>query len=247
MIIDANVICGFDRINERAADVKTILSLMDKVGIDKAVITSNECMYYDFREGNEYIAEIVNEYPDRFIGFLSFHVSRFIEVVEEVERGIRKLGLRGIRLFNTEKSFGRGWSSGLKSLVLEKVMQKANELKLPIFIEAGYPFNDIKNFAQAYPDAKIIASGVGYPNIGEAILAARETENLYIETSTLDIVSGIDFLRENLEAEKIIFGTGIPFNAPSVQLIMIKSAAISEEDKRKILGENMQKLLAIGG
>ena len=247
MVIDANVVCGFDRTSKRAVDVETISGFMDKVGIDKAVISSNECMSYDFREGNEYVAEIVKKYPDRFIGFLSFHVSRFIELVEEVERGVQELGLRGIRLFNTERgTFGRGWSSGLESLVLGEIMQKANELRLPIFVEAGYPFSDIKRFAQAYPGTKIIASGAGYPNMGEAILAARQTENLYIETSTVEIVSGIDLLRENLEAEKIVFGTGMPFNAPSAQLIMVKSAAISEEDKRKILGGNMQRLLDMG-
>jgi len=243
MIIDSNVVYGFDRLNKTLMDPASILKNMDKIGIDKAIITSYECMYYDFKEGNQKTSDLVKNYPDRFIGFLSFHVARFINVVDEVERGTSELNLEGIRLFFTEVTFGRGWSSGLRSLVLQRVMEKANELKLPIFLEAGFTFVDIKAFADAYPATKLIASGVGYANMAEAILAVQSTPNLYLELSTLDTFEGIRYLVEHLKSDRLIFGTGIPFNTPSVALNSIRYAVISEEDKENILGKNIQKIL----
>ena len=48
MIVDANVVYGFDRLNKTPMRPESILGMMDKVGIDKAIITSYECMYYDY-------------------------------------------------------------------------------------------------------------------------------------------------------------------------------------------------------
>lgn len=246
MIVDANVVYGFDRLQRRDMTPEAILKIMDKHSIDKAIITSNKCMYFDFREGNEDTAKLVSRYPDRFIGFLSFHVARYIGVVEEVERAVHQLGLRGIRLFNTEITFGQGWSSGLKSLVLAEVMKRANELKLPVFIEPGYLFYEIKAFAEKYRNIKVIASGAGYPNMGEAILAAKITPNLYLDITGLEAACGVDFLVESLGVKKIIFGTGMPMNVPSIQIEMVRHASISAEEKNYIFCKNIQQIIGDG-
>ena len=243
MIVDAHVVYGFDRLNKTPMSPESTLGMMDKVGIDKAIITSYECMYYDFKEGNNDTSGLVKKYPDRFIGFLSFHVARYIDVVEEVERGISELGLKGVRLFFTEVSFGRGWSSGLRSLALQKVMEEVNRLALPIFVEAGFPFVDLKTLSDAYPSTKIIASGVGYANMAEAILAVQTTPNLYLELSTLDAFDGVRYLVEHVKSNRLIFGTGMPFNTPSVALNTIKYALINKKDKENILGNNIVKIV----
>ncbi len=243
MIIDVNSQFGFDRLESTKMDPDSILRQMDKLKIDKSVITCNECMYFDFIEGNNRTAQLVKMHPDRFIGFFSLNTGRYIGVVDEVERAINTLGLTGFRFFFTEVSFGRGWSSGLQSLMLAKVMKKVNDLGLPVFLEAGFSFAQMKTFAEFYPKTKIIAAGAGYANMAEAIIAAQDTENLFIEISGLDAGDGIRFLVNEVSSEKIIFGTNIPFNLGSVAILNVNHTKISDKDKENIFYKNIERIL----
>jgi predicted TIM-barrel fold metal-dependent hydrolase len=246
MIIDANAQFGFDRLENTRMDPESILGLMDHSKIDKAIITCNECMYYDFTEGNNQTAEQVKAHSDRFIGFFGLHPARYIGVVEEVDRAVHDLGLAGFRIFFTEVSFGRGWSSGLRSLVLERVMKRVDELSLPVFLEAGFPFAEIKAFAEKYPRARFMASGAGYANMAEAIVAAQMLDNLYLEISTLDAGDGIGFLVRELGSRKLVFGTSIPFSAGSVARLNVEHSGISQEDKENIYHKNVEAILRRG-
>ena len=243
MTIDANVQIGFDRLEQTPMDPEAILRQMDHSGIDQAVITSNECMYFDFVEGNMMTANAVKAHPDRFIGFFGLHPARYIGVVEEVDRATQALGLKGFRIFFTEVSFGRGWSSGLRSLVLEKVMRRVDELALPVFLEAGFPFADIKAFAERYPRARFVAAGAGYANLGEAIVAAQSVDNLFLEISALDAGDGVSFLVHEVGSRKVVFGTNIPFTVGSVARLNVEHADISSEDRENIRHRNLEEIL----
>jgi uncharacterized protein len=243
MIFDANAQFGFDRLENTRMDPESILRQMDHSRIDKAIIASNECMYYDFIEGNNETAKVVKAHPDRFIGFFGLHPARYIGVVEEVDRAIQDLKLEGFRIFFTEVSFGRGWSSGLRSLMLEKVMKRVDELSLPVFLEAGFPFAEIKAFAEKYPRARFIASGAGYANMAEAIVAAELVDNLYLEISALDAGDGIGFLVNEIGSRKLIFGTNIPFSVGSVARLNVEHSGVSQQDMENIYHKNVEEIL----
>jgi predicted TIM-barrel fold metal-dependent hydrolase len=244
MIVDANAQFGFDRVQNMRMDPESILRKMDHSKIDRAIIASNECMYYDFREGNNETARVVKEHPDRFIGFFGLHPARYIGVVEEVDRAVQDLGLVGFRVFFTEVSFGRGWSSGLRSLVLHKVMQRVNELSLPVFLEAGFAFAEVKDFAERYPKVRVIASGAGYANMAEAIVAAQLVDNLYLEISALDSGGGVGFLVHEIGSGKLVFGTNMPFTVPSTARLNVDHSGISPEDKENIYHKNVERILS---
>jgi len=149
-----------------------------------------------------------------------------------------------MRIFFTEISFGRGWSSGLHSLMLCEVLKNVNELKLPVFIEPGFSFADISTLVQHYPQINFIASGIGYANMAEAIIAVQKNQNLYLELSTSDAGDGIETLVNIIGADRLIFGTGMPFITPSVALTGIEYANISSYDKQKILHGNISAIMA---
>jgi predicted TIM-barrel fold metal-dependent hydrolase len=243
MIIDVNVLIGFDRLENIQMDPDSLLQKMDSLKIDKAIICCNECMYFDFQEGNNRTYEAVKKYPDRFIGFFSLNTNRYIDVLEEVDRAINKLGMVGFRMFFTEVTFGRGWSSGLHSLMLAKVMEKISIYNFPVFIEAGYSFAELKHFAEIYPTVNFIVSGVGYANMAEAIIAAKEQPNLFLEISTLDAGDGIKFLVQEITSEKLLFGTSYPYSLGSVALQNVTHARIPEHEKENIFYKNIERIL----
>jgi uncharacterized protein len=243
MIIDSNVIFGAEIEDDTDLSIDRILGLMDEKKIDKALITNNQCKFYDFIEGNDKTAEIAAKYPDKFYGMASFNLSQLLNIKSEVIRSISELGLAGIRFFNTDSNFTSGWGGGIDSLTAYMVFDLINGMGVPVFIEGGYPFKTIGALAEKYPGIPMIASGTGYGNMGEAILAAKDKNNLFLEISTLDSMDGIDILVENLGADRIIFGTGMPYNSPSCEILMVKTSSVSEADRQKIFSGNIQKIL----
>lgn len=243
MIIDSNVLFGFELQYRINMSIERVLEIMDDKKTDKAVITNLQCKYYDFIEGNDETACIVKKYPDRFYGLMSFNLSRYFDIEREVERGIKELGLSGIRFFYTDSFFSAGWGSSFYSLSMLKVLNQIYDWGVPVFLEPGFPFKDIKHLALEYPDIPIIASGAGCGNINEVIPAVEGTNNLYLEISTMDLMDGVTTLARYAGAEKVIFGTGMPYNCPSPEKWMVKTSEISEEDKEKIFSGNILNIL----
>ena len=46
--------------------------------------------------GNDYVAGVARQYPDRFIGFASVDPRKGTLAVQELERSVKELGLRGL-------------------------------------------------------------------------------------------------------------------------------------------------------
>lgn len=243
MIFDSNVLFGFDLQSSKDLSIEKTLSLMKEKKIDKALITNIKCKYYNFMEGNEETAVVIKRYPGEFLGMLSFNMSQFLDIEKEICKGLNELNLSGIRIFNTSSGFISEWGGGIDSYSMRKVLKQVTGLKIPVFIEGGFPFITVGTLAREFPEVPIIASGTGYGNMGEAILAVQENKNLFLEISTLDTMDGIDVLVEYLTADKIIFGTGMPYNSPSCEILMVKSSNISDQDKDKIFSGNLLKIL----
>lgn len=243
MVIDCNALFGFEQQYNKDLSLEKLLEIMDNKKIDKALITNMQCKYFDFIEGNNETADIVKKIPGRFIGMFSLNIAQFIDVEKEVDRCINELNLSVFRVFNTDSNFTAGWGSSFASLTMYKILEKLSQSYTPVFIEGGYSFKDILELSKKFSKLPIIASGIGYGNMGEAILAAKEAQNLYLEISTLDAFNGIDLLVEYLGSEKIIFGTGIPYNTPSPEMLMINSSSISKEEKENIFSNNILRIL----
>lgn len=243
MIFDCNVIFGHE--NTRNLDISAVrvLEIMDEKGIDRAMLVNKRCMFSDFRRGNDETAQLVTDHPDRFVGVCSLNPSQYLFVMGEIDRCFDKLGMCVFRLFNTGDSFISGWGGGLDSLTIRAIMTQLTAKKAVVFIEGGYPFAAIYDMAVRYADIDFIASGVGYGNMGEAILAVQKTDNLYLDLSTLDSMGGVDILCRHAGVTRLIFGTGLPYCGPSSELLMVKSANISHGDRCRIFSGNLLDLL----
>ena len=55
--------------------------------------------------GNDYVANVVKKYPDQFIGFASVDPWKEAEAVQELERAVKDLGLRGLKLHPISQAF----------------------------------------------------------------------------------------------------------------------------------------------
>src|SRR5262249_44186181 len=118
--------------------------------------------------------------------------------------------------------------------------------------------------AHRYPELKIIAAHVGVPWVLETISVAIRHPNVYIDLAALpafrkEIIPFIlSFCQERELEDQILFGSDFPMvdpgeyarsiralNIPAPARWILKLPRISEEFKRKVLGENAVKLLRL--
>ena len=247
MIIDSNVLYGFENQAHRDLSPERSLRLMEEKQIDVIVFSNLKCKYYDFEEGNRETYELTRKYPGKVLGYAGFHQSQYLLVEKDLERCHDEYHLAGVRFFNTMTGFMSGWGGGFSSLFMDVILKKLEGWKWPLFVEGGVPFDQIVAAADKYPELPIIASGVGYGNMGEAICAVRRCPNVFLEISTLDTMDGIRILTQEIGGDRIIFGTGMPLNAPTAERLMVQMADVSDETKADIFAGNFLRILQQGG
>lgn len=103
----------------------------------------------------------------------------------------------------------------------------------------------LMNMAKEFPHVNILLGHSGIREEDIYAQAVRECDNIYLETCSSFAWYG---LMERLVAmagsERVLFGTDMPFLSPDQQIGRVLFARITDEDKRKILGLNAQRLLA---
>ena len=118
------------------------IAYMDTAGVDIQVmsLTSPGVEHLDPQEGagiarhaNDFLAEKIRKYPDRFMGFASLATRDPEEAAKELERAVKELGLKG---WKTHSNYGDAYLDDKKYWPL---LAKAEELDIPIFLHPASP------------------------------------------------------------------------------------------------------------
>lgn len=237
MIIDAQ-----NLVHEDLQNPKELLEKMGKVGIGKCVIY---CKYGNFYD-NRYTAFVVNNYPDRFIGFAYINPKEDY-ALEKLEESINNLGLRGIVLNpkDDEYSLGIGGHS-----LLDPIFSYCSKKNIPIIVYGQgdsvftlpYQFEEV---ASSYPKLILIMTDLGmFGGYGDAQEVLRRNHNLFATTGTTTS-SEINIALKIARSDKILLGTNTPYECFEVELKKIEIAIPNTFDKKLILGQNIEKILGL--
>ncbi|MDD4160341.1 MAG: amidohydrolase family protein [Synergistaceae bacterium] len=104
--------------------------------------------------------------------------------------------------------------------------------------------------AKNFPGLRIVAAHLGGLKMAENVLdAVAGQSDIYMDTAyCADPWLDRGLLREIIKkhgAERILFGSDYPWHLPSMEISLIRSLDISEEEKEMILGGNARQLLGI--
>jgi predicted TIM-barrel fold metal-dependent hydrolase len=72
--------------------------------------------------------------------------------------------------------------------------------------------------------------------------ALKEYENVYVETS--GTLPEFIELSVDIDEDKILFGSDVPYYRYPTQIAIVEAAEISQKAKRKIFFENFQKMFS---
>ena len=251
---------------------------MEDAGIDKTVLLALDghiafTANLTYKDYNDYVANIVNEYPDKFIGFAGIDPRRGKEAIQELERCVEELGLKGLKLWPLTGFYP-------DDLKFYPFYERVQELNIPVMMHTGSgPPNTYIKYCQPiyvdkvaidFPDMKIIMAHMGDPFTNQAISVASKNFNVYLDISAWEPVLKrvpAAFIQTLFQAkaacgiDKILFGSDWPLFTsilslkdwvkgirklkipPPLKLMGLTD--FTEEDKDKILGLNATKVLGL--
>lgn len=121
-------------------DLDKRIEFLDQYGIDMQALSTPRSSDYSAEDGpeltritNNGIAEVVTRYPDRFIGLASVPIKNKAKSLDELDRAINELGLKGVCI---SANIG---GIPLDSDYLWPFYKKVAELDIPIFVHPGFP------------------------------------------------------------------------------------------------------------
>jgi predicted TIM-barrel fold metal-dependent hydrolase len=148
---------------------------------------------------------------------------------------------QGIRMFRFFPA-AQGWP--LNHAVFSDVLDELEPTSVPVMISAGRT-GDASALAGIIGGRKhpLILENISFETLAEAISVMRKYENICLETHGLTIPSALRFLIDQVGSDRVIFGSGCMRSSLGGALTYVLESEISDQDKAKILGANMKRLL----
>jgi uncharacterized protein len=221
-------------------------------GVDYAVVLAELSPITTGITSNEYVSEFCRGRQE-LIPFANLNPFLSMRLADELERYVQDLGMKGLKLYPTYQQFFPN------DRMLYPLYAKAQDLKIPVMVHTGsslfqgsrMKYGDpvlLDDVAVDFPELILIEvhSGRGFW-YEAAFFLAKLHPRVYMEISGLPPQSLLDYFPDlEKNADKIIFGSdwpGMPGIGKNIEAI--QGLPLKEETKKKILGENAQKILKL--
>ncbi len=212
-------------------------------------------------DSNDYVAGIVKDHPDQFIGFCSIDPWKGQAAVQELERSVIDLGLKGLKLHPVHQAF---YPNDTRFYPL---YAKASELGVPVLFHSGFagagsgtpggsglklkysaPIPYMDDVAADFPELTVIMAHPAWPWTEEQIAVALHKSNVYLDLSGWSPRFIPEALKREINTrlqDKVLFGSDYPYITPERWLRDIDQLDLREHVLPKVLLENARKVLSL--
>lgn len=232
--------------DERMAN---LLRFVDRMGVDRVCLHMGYPFLTDptpkeLRQQNDQALQALAHYHDRAFGFVYASGRHPDESVREIDRCVKDGPMVGVKLWVARRAHEKE---------LDPIIARAAELKAPILQHTWFKANgnltgesnplDLVDLAKRHPKATFICGHSGGDwQLG--VRAIRSATGLYTETGGSDPTSGfVEFAVKELGADRVLYGSDAGGRSFASQLAKVQGADVPDEAKKKILGENLKRLL----
>ena len=248
-----------------AQPLQVFLAEMDEAGVQQAVLLPVDCTTaHGCRiASNEQVAELCGANP-RFLGFASVDPATK-DAPRQLERAIRGLGLRGLKLDPALQRFHPD-----DRRLAWPLYQACAELGVPLVIHCGLSWSlvgqskyarpmALEEVAQEFPTLRIVIAHFGWPWVQEALLLALKYRSVHLDTAIVysgtprDALArvlagqvGIEVLERSLPGQ-VLFGSGYPRTDIRRSVRGLDALDLSPGLREAIAGGNAAGLLGLKG
>lgn len=250
------------KMSEQVADVEKMAEIYRSIDTMAVIFSVDaETETGDKPDPNDYVAETVATYPDVFLGFCTVDPRKGTSALEELERSVTELDLRGLKLHPIHQGFFPDDPR------FSPLFSKAEQLEIPVIMHSGYaaagagtaggggfqlayskPIPHVDSLAARHPDLTIIMAHPAWPWIQEQIAVALHKPNVFIDLSGW----APQYIPEELIREasgrlrrKVLFGSDYPYISPVTWMEQFELLKIREEARSLILHDNTAGILGL--
>jgi predicted TIM-barrel fold metal-dependent hydrolase len=234
----------YDIVSKCEGTIDDLLARGAKAGVDHFIVQSVATTPKQVASINRFIAEEVEKSGGKFTGLGTLHPDS--EDQEGDVAHLIELGLHGVKLHPDIQQFK------IDDYRCLKIYELCEKHKLPILMHTGdyrYDFsnpNRLVPILQIYTDLVIVGAHFGGWSIwDEASHKLCNFKNFYVDCS-----SSFPYLKketakkiiERYTPDRVLFGTDYPMWSPKAELDTFLCLNLSEEDNKKILSGNAEKV-----
>jgi predicted TIM-barrel fold metal-dependent hydrolase len=241
--------------------LERIVEKMDRARIERAFLVAAKCgprgLPADFHIPYDWVADAVQQYPNRFYGLAGIDPTEGMSGVRQLEHAVKELGFIGAHLyphwFELAPDHARYYPFYAKCV----------ELDIPIQMQVGHclrytaerPLKSVgrpitlDTVACDFPELKLIGIHIGWPWTEEMISVAYKHPNVYIGSDAYAPKhwdkAFVHFIN-SWGQDKVLFGTDFPVIDPERARREIDGLGLRSETKRKLLRDNANRVYGLG-
>ena len=211
------------------------MAMMDRCGIERSFLIASRSG--DLRiQGSahmptDYIADLVENHPNRFSGLIGVDPSKIMDSLAEVEHAVNELGFVGAHLYPHWLQVGH--------CLVYNPQRRLPSVGRPICLD---------RIAMDFPTLKLIGIHIGYPWYEEMISVAWKHPNVYIGLDAYAPKHWPEATKHYMNSfgqDKVMFGTDWPVVDPERAMEDVKNIDWSPNAKRKVLRDNALNLYSL--
>lgn len=161
-------------------------------------------------------------------------------VSDMVEKGVRAARL-----------FPKSYLLVVREWLLGSLLSALEGQKIPLFLDFGttFPFSDetdwdaTNDLCLRHPDLPVVLTHFGFRTNRIIYALLEKHRNLHLELSGMWLYRAIEHLCRNFGAERLLFGTNLPFQDPACTIMPLIYAEITGRERALIGGDNLRRLL----
>ena len=197
------------------------------------------------KQDNLGLAQVCEQNP-RYLPF-AWLDHRMEDAVGFLDVLVQEHGFRGLKIHQV--------FNGEAGKEYYPLVERAVELKIPVMVHTGFReparVDPVGALADAYPDGVFISSHMveeyGLNRRYSHIRMAKDRPNVHLECSYVPSLRRLKDAVDMMGDDRILFGSDYPLWHGNISYCagVVENAPIPEASKRKILGENLARLLCL--
>lgn len=231
---DGNVASSVCTPYMRTGEPDTVIRYLDEQNASHGVLFPHDRVMSppwdsDYNQANTLVGEAVKKYPDRLIGAARINPTFGAEHTKKlIDKYVKDWNCKGIKLVA-----GYDFYRPNDMNVMGPVMEKAEEHGLTILFHSGDAPRDLPSLqavcAKNYPKVNVVLAHIGmHLFLWEAIMAAQEYPNLYVDMSQAFPFDAKIFI-EQVSSKKLMYGSDAPYQSAAVEQLKLREIGLNDE------------------
>jgi len=237
--IDAHAhIGGFGGWAGISIDADTLIEQMNEYEIEKTVLCSTDTF------DNNDVADASQKHSGRFLPIVFSNPFEGEKAIEKIHYYVKEKSFVGIKLHPLQHAYVADED------FLDPIMQTAQDLNIPVFIHCGHPPYSlpwsIALLAERFPKVKVVMIHMGHGHgvyIDASLKMAKRYPNLYLEISGMPMGCKIKQAYDEIDPQRIMFGTDAPFHHPTVEMQKVLTSGLDKQGLEDVFYNNAARLM----